>query len=193
MGYTLRNRPDGQVEILLSKPVLIGVFPERAIAVRVLEFLEDQGDPSQPDAANQSEFLPAQLVQPVPSVRTVPPLTTVTAEVQKSALSRPETSQNLPAVAPERPSAPVFYKAHAPGLSETQRDAAFRRIADGEKIGQIAPEFGLTMAQLRGLWANHKRNLQSHMAEGGKIACANCQKPFMPSISHPDTCARCSQ
>lgn len=193
MGYTLRNRPDGQVEILLSKPVLIGVFPERAMAVRVLELLEDQGDPSQPEAAGQPQLLPAQPVQPAPSVRTAPTLITVTTEVPESTILRSYLPKNLPAVVQERPSPPVFYKAQASGLSEAQKDAAFRRIADGEKIGQVAPDFGLTFYQLRGLWANHKRNLQSHMAEGGKIACANCQKPFTPSISHPDTCARCSQ
>jgi hypothetical protein len=48
------------------------------------------------------------------------------------------------------------------------------------------------MGQLRGIWAAHKSWMQKHIQEGGKIACSLCTRPFMPSISHPDTCARCS-
>ncbi|AWD21592.1 hypothetical protein [Fuscovulum blasticum] len=42
MTYMLRDRPDGQVEIVLSRPVLVGIFPERDVALRVCAFLQDE-------------------------------------------------------------------------------------------------------------------------------------------------------
>ena len=39
MGYQLRNRPDGQVEIVENRPVVVGVFADHGIAVRVLQML----------------------------------------------------------------------------------------------------------------------------------------------------------
>jgi len=95
-------------------------------------------------------------------------------------------------VVPEKPRQPPILTPTAPDLTDEQIATAFRRIAEGEKLVVVAPDFGLTMGQLRGMWANHKRQLQKHIAEGGQVPCALCTKLFTPSISHPDTCARCS-
>lgn len=62
----------------------------------------------------------------------------------------------------------------------------------GEPIASVAPDFGLSPAQLRGVWGHHCKVMQRHLAEGGQVACKLCTKPFTPSISHPETCARCS-
>lgn len=120
MSYVLRDRSDGQVEIIFSRPVLIGVFPERDMAERVRAFLKDD-QPELPD---------------------------------------------------DRP-------AH---FREAKADA-----------GEAATDLGLSVFQLRGMWANHRRQMQTYMAGSGQQPCQQCQRPFTPSISNPETCARCSK
>lgn len=41
MSYMLRDRPDGQFEIVLSRPILVGIFPEKDVAARVMFFLQE--------------------------------------------------------------------------------------------------------------------------------------------------------
>jgi hypothetical protein len=78
-------------------------------------------------------------------------------------------------------------------MTDAQMEEAFTRIVGGEKLSVIAPSFGLSTGQLRSVWAQQCRALQQHLAEGGQIACKMCRTSFTPSISHPDTCARCSR
>lgn len=188
MSYLLRDRPDGQVEIVLFRPVLIGTFPERDVAERVYAFLKHD-EPALPDDAPASfskanadvhEAEGASLAEILPD------------DLKPLAEKVAEPVRNLPALTPEKPQAPVFLTPPVGRLTEEQRETAFRRIADGQKIGDIAPEYGLTMGQLRAMWAHHRRMLQRHLAEGGPVACRLCERPFTPSVMHPDTCARCS-
>ena len=187
MTYMLRDRPDGQVEIVLSRPVLVGIFPERDVALRVCAFLQDEAidwPEDQPagfaTAASDAAEAEAEDLDDL-------------AEVVAPAPRRRPLVRNLPAVVSERPLPPPFLTPAPTNLTEDQKDAAFRRLSAGEKLATVAPEFGLSMGQLRGMWANQKRHLQKHLAEGGQQPCANCQRPFLPSISNPHTCARCSR
>lgn len=184
MGYMLRDRPDGQVEIILEKPVLVGVFPERDVAERVIAYLKleepelvaDEPAKFAVAAADVAEAEAEDLSDLIPP----PP-----RPVRKSRVQ-------LPAVVEEKPRAPVFLAPQPHSLTEAQLDEAFRRISEGEKVSAVAPDFGLSMFQLRGMWGGHCRKMQSHLAQGGKVACRMCRRDFTPSISHPDTCARCS-
>jgi len=190
MSYMLRDRPDGQVEIILTKPILIGIFPERDVAQRVCTFLQEEAidwhaeepatvaDDAAADDLTESVEAEQALRALVDKTRNAPP---------------PPPVKNLPVHVPERPRQPPILTPAAPALTDEQKSAAFRRIVEGEKISAVAPDFGLTMHQLRGIWAAHKSWLQKHLAEGGQIACSLCTRPFVPSISHPDTCARCSR
>ena len=99
---------------------------------------------------------------------------------------------NLPAPAPVGSRAPVVLRPVPTKLTEEQRDQAFQRLGLGEKLAVVAPDFGLSMEQLRAMWAGHKRQLQRFHASGGQISCTLCARPFTPSESRPDTCARCS-
>ena len=194
MTYMLRDRPDGMVEIVLSRPILIGIFPERDVAQRFCSWLRDesidwpieepalseQADPDS-DPAEMMDEGEAQLRAMIDQSRNAP---------TKSPPPRPV--RNLPVLVPERPVAPAFLTAAPVTLTAEQKDAAFARITNGEKISAVAKDVGLSTGQLQGFWSQHKRRMQSHIAEGGKIACALCRTPFMPSVSHPETCARCS-
>lgn len=188
MTFVLRDRPDGQVEIIINRPVLIGIFPERESAQKVCAFLqEDEAFGLVDDAvagfATAAADVSDALAETLDDLAAPEP-----APVRK----RRRIVRNLPAVVDEKPRPPVFLTPSAPSLTDAQRDDAFRRIAEGQKLSAVAPEFGLTMGQLRGIWANHKRNMQRHLSDGGQIACGLCARPFTPSLSHPDTCARCS-
>lgn len=180
MSYMLRDRPDGQVEIVLMKPTLIGVFPERDVAQRLFYLLQAE-EPELPvdepasfgrASADVAEAENEEVEEMVPRV------------------SAPR--RNLPVPVVEKPRAPMIRVEVAPQLSSEQIDTAFARITAGEKISSVAKDYGLTMYQLRGMWAHSKRGLQKHMASGGKETCKLCARPFTPSLTSPDTCSRCS-
>lgn len=195
MTYMLRDRPDGQVEIILTRPVLVGIFPKRDVARRVCSFLQDEAiDWSSEEPAGVADIA---LVEPDDLPDADESRLRDLVEASRNTPAPPPTSpprpvRNLPAVVPEKPRQPPILTPKTPDLTDGQIATAFRRIAGGEKLVVVAPDFGLTMGQLRGMWANHKRQLQKHIAEGGQVPCVLCTRPFTPSISHPDTCARCS-
>jgi hypothetical protein len=186
MSYMLRDRPDGQVEIVLNNPILVGIFPERDTAQRVCAFL--QAD--EPDLPVDE---PANFAQAAADVRAVVEEVIAESAPEVPKFVRRHTKAFLPALI-EEPKTPTVRKTATPpqNLTPDQVEAAFKRIGDGEKIAEVAIDFGIGMGQLRGLWANSKRQAQKHLAEGGQIACVTCTKMFTPSISSPDKCARCS-
>lgn len=157
MGCQLRNRPDGQVEIVENRPVVVGVFADHGIAVRVLQMLTNG-------------VAPASALPKVPVMRKV----------------------DLEEMDDEAPRPPAWKKPEPMTLTEGEKDKAFERIAAGEKVGNVAAEIGVSMPQLRAAWAHHCRSLQAHLQGGGLQSCGLCGKPFTPSISNPENCARCS-
>lgn len=196
MEYVLRDRPDGTVDIVQMVPHFVGSFANRVIAERVRGLLgaidlhreavvsiEDEIAPPVPPEASfgivetNVTFYKAASIPDEPSPAPVP-------------MEAAPASVQLPAVI-DRPLPPAVIE--APKLSEAMREAIFHRLHAGEKLSSVAPDFGLTLNQLRGMWANHKRQVQAHIAEGGPQPCQLCKKPFTPSLSNPDTCARCSR
>lgn len=172
MTYVLEDRPDGQVDILLLRPSLIGTFPDREMAGKVLRLLEA-------DQTRQEQVAPRQECpppQPEGVALTVPPV---------RALVPVAAPRPMPVVV--RPSPPKL------NLTEAQLDRAFARIAEGEKLSAVAADLAVPFGQLRGVWARHCRMIQKHIADGGQQPCSLCQTPFVPSLTHPDTCARCSR
>lgn len=190
MTFQLRDRPDGQFEIIVSRPMLVGIFPDRDIASRVCAFLSAE-DIEVPELA-ASGFATA-----AADVAATEAEALELAKIAETTPPRPRPVRargtNLPAVVPDKPRAPAAIEHAAPArLTDEQLTAAFKRITDGEKISTIAPDFGLTFGQLRGIWGNHRRRMQAHIAEAGQKACVLCARAFTPSLMHPDTCARCS-
>lgn len=192
MEYVLRDRSDGTVDIVQMVPHFVGTFASRAVAERVRgllgvvdlhrETVAEIAPSVVPEAAfgiveTNVTFYKAASIPETPAPAPVP-MDAAPAPVQ------------LPALL-DRPMPPAVIE--PPRLTDALREAAFHRLYAGEKLSAVAPDFGLTMSQLRGLWANHKRQMQAHIAEGGKQKCSLCRTPFVPSVSNPDTCARCSR
>lgn len=181
MTYMMRERPDGQMEIIMSRPVVVGIFPERDIAQKVFAFLQD-------DAVDWPEAEP-------PGFVTREDLAEVQAEIEeeRQAVSpkADRRSAALPAIV-ERPAPPATIIASDTILSGPQLDEAFARIGAGEQVKDVAVSFGVSMGHMRAHWARHRRTLQRHLADGGQEPCSLCGRAFTPSISSPDKCARCS-
>lgn len=207
MSYYLRDRSDGQVEILLFRTVQVGLFPNWSSAEAARTFLKaDEGELPLPEAAGFGQTkkdvkeaftldlntISRFVIQNGQVYINEPPLDScaVTTRVRKA----PQRRRNLPAIVKDKPQMPVQLKQlDTADLTPEQTQQAFARIQLGDKIHDVAKDFGLTMGQLRGKWANSKRQQQKHLAEGGQQPCSLCAHPFTPSISNPDTCARCSK
>lgn len=187
MGYIVRDRSDGQVEIVLARPMLIGVFPDRDIADRVCAMLRADEPPLPDDEPAMFARAAADVVDAAAE-----DLDKIADEVAPAPRRYSRRTQ-VPALAPVKPQAPARTAPAVHNLSEAQIAQAFARIQQGEKIHAVATDNDLTMGQLRGMWANHKRQLQRYMADAGQQPCRLCTRPFTPSITNPDTCARCSQ
>ena len=197
MSYDLRDRSDGQVEIILSRPILVGVFPERETAERICAFLRaDQ--PELPDDCPES-FVRAMRdvhvatdadLDEIASTASAKPNVMAEKSARLPALRKPAKA---PAVVDKpRMAAQISQSSYWPmSLEDTQ--TALARIQNGEKIVDVAKDYPVSMMQLRAKWANWKRSLQKHIAEAGPQPCKLCAREFVPSISNPDTCARCSK
>lgn len=174
MTFSMRDRPDGQVEILLCRPEVVGVMADRAMARKFLAFLHAE--------VLDQAFVQAKTNETEAEIADLP---------DHAAAAPRRVPAVLPALIDERPRPPVFV-ASTRRLSEAETEAAFDRLLAGEKLTEVASSFALTMGQLRGMWAAHRKKMQRHLAEGGQQPCSLCQRPFTPSISSPDKCARCA-
>lgn len=183
MTYMLKDLPDGQVEITLIRPVVVGTLSDRDMAARFVAFLQHE----EPE-----------MIEEEPSGFATARADAVEAEsldlaaiITEAPKPRRRSRTKLPAVI-DKPTPTAMLPVVRPALTEVQMDEAFARLGGGEKLGVVAASYGVPMAQMRGYWGRHCRQVQLHLAEGGKQPCAMCKTPFVPSISHPDTCARCS-
>lgn len=188
MSYYLRDRSDGQVEIVLLRTVQVGLFPNWSAAEDARTFLKDD-QPELPDdspacfarangdAEEAASFDPSDLLPEEP------------APVRKAVRRR---NRNLPAVV-SKPRAPIqTIVAAPPQLAGDRLQQALSRIQMGDSLRDIAQDFGVSMFVLSGAWERHKREMQVFMASAGQQPCRHCRRMFTPSLSHPETCARCS-
>lgn len=186
MTYQLRDRPDGLFEIIQIVPVLVGVFPDGEVARKVMSHLSGEGAPvSLPGAGFESEAVTAAV--PAPDAGDADDADAMPAAVPPPDLLPTDGSNAAVPLA-----AAGDFGAAPAVLTEPLKEQAFNRISSGEKIAEVAQDLGLSFAQLRASWAGHCRQLQKHLAEGGQQPCLICQRSFTPSVSNPDTCARCS-
>ena len=187
MNCFLRDRSDGQVEIVILRTVQIGLFPNWNTAEAARNFLND----SEPELPADD---PSRFAQAARDVAEADDLSGILPKDAAPVRKSRHRTRNLPAIISPAPQAPVQRHVLVPhDLSDEQIQQAFARVQQGENIHAVAKEFGLVMGQLCTMWASHKRRMQRHMAESGPQPCRHCQRLFIPSITHPETCARCSR
>lgn len=206
MTYQIRDRQDGMFEIVIMKPVLAGIFPERETAEQFCAYLTD----NEPEFPSDDPASFGQALRDVKDAEGDGVLDDLdAANAEKAGVRKPvaapageavnlpaiRRSPYVPAVKNEKPRMPVqINPASYWPLSEQEALTALMRVHQGEKMKEIVKDYPqITMLQLRAKWANHKRNLQSYMAEAGPQPCTMCAREFTPSVSNPYTCARCSK
>lgn len=168
MSYMLRDRPDGQVEIVLNNPILVGIFPERDTAQRVCAFL--QAD--EPDLPVDE---PANFAQAAADVRAVVEEVIAESAPEVPKFVRRHTKAFLPALI-EEPKTPTVRKTATPppepdtrsGRSGIQADQRRRKDCRGRsqlryRHGPVARTLGQQQAAGakapgRG-WADRLRDL----------------------------------
>lgn len=222
--YSLRARPDGWTEMVATYEEPIAAFArhddaeafwrsrvaqEAAPATSVervqvpFEVLNGgimnrdgvKADPVTPPTANE---LARACIEPfdLPAVRSGPlredtrPGTERDAEDMPVSIrfGDPSATENEPEHRPRAPAAPKG------DVDTEQLEAAFIRIAGGEKLGAVASDIGVTMPFLRARWAAFCQHGQAKVAEEiGQKPCGTCARPFTLSDSQPDLCARCAK
>ena len=189
MSYYLRDRSDGQVEIVLHRTVQVGLYPNWSAAEDARTFLKDD----QPELPDDSPACFARINSDAGEAASFDPsglLSEDPAPVRKPARRR---NRNRPAVV-SKPRAPIQTTIAAPPrLAGDRLQQALSRVQMGDSLRDIAQDFGVSMFVLSSAWERHKREMQVFMASAGQQPCAHCQRLFTPSISNPDTCARCSK
>ena len=219
--YSLRVREDGQTEVVEHSAVVLGTFvrPEHARQfydwmagshLTVRRAPEPEVAPAAPaaNAPAASAFVP----EPMTIRRlSVPVLVAEQQEVPVRPAQRRQAGrdkavppvvvddgegapENLPAAPAravvERPRQAVTMCAHLP---EEVMAPAFERLERGERLQVVASELGVPWPSLRGAYAGYKGRRQREIARGGMSSCSLCSREFMPSVTSPDTCARCAK
>lgn len=192
MTYILRDRPDGQYEIVVSRPVLVGIFPERDTAEQFRAFLQSD-EPELADDHPESFPRVMHSLEPASDDDLSAIEESEAAPVRRPATPKARAPKALPAVVdtplpPAQIQQPVSWT-----LSDEDTQRAFARLQQGERVTDVARSLGVNMGQLRSKWACQKRNLQKYMASAGPQPCAFCAREFTPSITNPYACARCSK
>ena len=184
MTYMLRDRADGQIEIVHLRPTVVGVIIDRHMAEAFVRFLGrrdgEDGDTItlEPGSPTASAALAEALEK---------------AEVMDVAAARVKANANV-IISPLRP-APAETQGAKP-VSVADRDAAFACLRAGEKLTDVAERYGMTMGRLRGLWAQ-SRKTDRPAAEPAwpeySEDCRLCGKTFVACDVSDGLCARCSR
>lgn len=98
MTYRMIDRPDGQVEIVINRPVLIGVLADREIASRFIAFLalDEPGLVEDAEAEAMGSVTPAHITD---AVIAVGPAKAVAKTCLDQAFARIEAGEKIAAVA----------------------------------------------------------------------------------------------
>lgn len=216
MAYQLRERPDGMVEIVINRPQLVGMFPDRAMAEKVFHFLAEEAIDwpvetvaAEADVVTDCDHI-ADDAAGAPAVFRHAPVAVVAEDEMggddeviaicddpvDDAGDGPQGHPLCQAWAPATDAVRIGDAPAQPAgfLTPEQRAEAFERLGSGARIAEVAPAFGVRLAVLRGMWAAHvKKTMAEVEARPGMVDCVLCGREFRPSASHPDTCARCSR
>lgn len=185
---TLRETAEGLIEIIETRPTVLGVFERRDVAEGFLAWYRAQSEePAKPARRRAKATTPA--LPPRPRSEAAAP---VAAPRPAEKLAPDEgIMSELPMVV-SQPTPPARRPSNPP-LNDRERTEALDRLTAGETLMTVSNAMGLPWTQLRSVWASHKQRLQKHIAEGGSEECSVCARPFIPSLSQPRTCARCSR
>ncbi|MDO5648370.1 hypothetical protein [Paracoccus sp. (in: a-proteobacteria)] len=175
---TTHSRPDGGVEVRQITETVIATFTDPAHAALFCAALTADETPDarffdhaegQPDAA---------------------PAPVAVVAVQNETDTPPNRQARRDEMDDDRPRQPPETTVQA---SDDDLQWAFARIESGDKIQDIAAEKGWNWRSLRASWSRECQRRQKEVAASGPVNCTLCDRAFTPSLSNPDTCARCAK
>ena len=184
---TLRETAEGLIEIIETRPTVLGVFERRDVAEGFMAWYQAQSEEPPKPASRRAKAAARALPPPRSEAATpvAPPRRAEKAAPDGGIMSELPMVVSQPAPPARRPSNPP--------LNDRERTEALDRLTAGETLMTVSKSMGLPWTQLRSVWATHKQRLQRYLAEGGSEECSVCARPFIPSVSQPQTCARCSR
>lgn len=180
MTYQINARDDGQYDLVVMRPTIVGTLASKRMAERFASWLEtmDEEELEQLSAFQADEPMPA------------PDAPALVAETDDS----PAEQAGLPVLETQqpdpRPSAPADAAPDRIPSTEVLH-AAFARIASGENLTTVADDIGMSMFKLRSRYARHRRDTPAQSDD--KVDCVTCGRPHKPSAAGDGLCARCAR
>jgi hypothetical protein len=128
MTITLRDRPDGQIEVLVQKPVVVCVLADRDLAERFVAFLTLEDDAAEEDSVRIAKGGVDEAAQELDLSQ----IAQEVAPVPSKPRSRRKQRAQLPAVI-DKPKAPALLPVVRPALTDAQLDEAFGLLGGGRE------------------------------------------------------------
>lgn len=163
--YVMRNTGDA-IEVVQLRPVVIGRFETEEYAMVFLSSLNGSSAPT----------VQARPAKPAPKVAE-------TAPAKPQAPKPPKTEASEAEVANDTP------------WTDDELDEALLRLLNGEKIRDVARDFGKSWTALRSKWASSKSELmavKSPDTPDSTAECKMCGRTFKQNRDNLDLCARCN-
>lgn len=144
MEFRIREPGNGVVEIVQFEPVVVGSFSDRDMAEKFMAFLmEDAIAAAVPEPRKPaSSIKPARATEaPISNVKPLEPEQPAKREPSKPSVPKLVTVEGAAAAQSDEE------------WAEAELNAAFARLARGEKLRDVADAFGKSWTKLRGKWA----------------------------------------
>ncbi|WP_158971959.1 hypothetical protein [Chachezhania sediminis] len=187
-GFELRDRGDGNVDLVEIVPTVIATFTDRAHAERYFNVLTGSGAPDQP--------------QGVVTIENHAPGVDVSLQEASAEGGGPVVvvSPTDPMPIVKRKSPPVAPVQAPPSdePDEAQWTSAFKALADGGDLKTEADKLSVDFHKLRGKYARWCRDQKEAAVEpaaasdqSSRVDCRLCGRAFKETPESDGLCARC--
>lgn len=173
MEFRIAERPDGQFDVIKSEPVVLATCAEHEIARKVLDFFVGETMEEMDTKPVVAKLVPS----PVSKRASTPvPVEPVTLSPADPIMAKPHKVMPAPD-ASAKPTIPELALRYSDDdWTAADLEAAFVRMAKGEKLREIADSYGKDWRQLRSKWASLRKHYPDDITE---------PKPRLPAVVAP--------
>lgn len=178
MQFNIIENEDGTFALQKFEPVLVGTFPDRGVAQKVLDFLVEEA------MDELSEMTPKIIgfdgtTKPSERARR----DAATAEAVQPDGAEPETEPTAEGPGPD----------YQEDWTDAEVTSAFAELEQGHPLKIVAEQYGKNWRVLRAKWAAEKKRRAADAApdEDDREECRLCGRPFRPTPERMDICSRC--
>ena len=148
MEYRIRKNVEGTFEVIQFEPVVVGTFQNRGMAEKVVVLLhKDITEASAPESCS-----------PEPPATLTPVVQALSPNVEPLKFKSPTKRRPNPTLPKPPTLGDVAAMQSDTEWTEVDLNAAFARLASGEKLRAVADSFGKDWLKLRSKWAKLKRS-----------------------------------